>query len=94
MANTSSNTQFYLSIYSKNCRHLQLVTPMTHEGCFLSLAFFQCCFFGVPLLQPDVDIGVHYLLSFAESLASQAIFFVFSMHLKYQNLNFLGFFLG
>jgi hypothetical protein len=28
---------------------------------FSFIGFFQCCFFGVPLLQRDVDIGVHYI---------------------------------
>ena len=68
MANISSNTQVYLSVYSRNHRHVKLVTPIKHEFCFLSFScflslpcFFQALFFGVPLVHPDVDIGVRSL---------------------------------
>jgi hypothetical protein len=44
MANTSSNTQFYLSIYRNNCRHLQLVTPM-----IVRVFLFHCLVFPVLL---------------------------------------------
>jgi hypothetical protein len=57
--NVSCNTQFYHSIYRSNHRHVKLVKPIKHEVCFLSLlCFFQVFFFGLPLVQPDVDIGV------------------------------------